>query len=122
MARTNAQSNALKPKADRIAERIASQKQKMERAVQSTEMEPAESIPTGAYENDGHVEPDVPLKNKGGRPRNETEKTRLVVYLDADIAKAVKLCALEHNATYSDVANAVLTHFLQELEPSMLKK
>lgn len=116
MARTNAQSNALKPKTDRMAERIASQKQRLEKPAESQTEPPAAPIPTG---EDVQAAPE---RNRGGRPRNETEKTRLVVYLDPDTAKAVKLYALEYNATYSDVANAVLAHYLQELDPSMLEK
>lgn len=131
MARTNAQSNALKPKG-KMAERIEAQKRKMEKQVSTsdetkTEFAPSTDVILSDVMNQKTPETESAPeksteKSKGGRPRNDVEKTRLVVYLDPSTAKNVKLYAIENESTYSDVVNAVLTRYLTKLDPALLKK
>lgn len=125
MARTNAQSKALQPKTDRTAERLAAQKQKMEKRafqVETQAPEPAEHEQVNAT-SVGAQDTAEPGPRRGRPPGTETRMPFTCRPLTKTV-KQLKIYAAEHGCTLSQIIDALTETHLQDADvaETLMKK
>lgn len=73
-----------------------------------------ETLPTSSKPTD--VLPTAePVRNKGGRPKNEIQRKKTVLYLNPVNVLAMKTHAVKFDARFSDVIDALIQYHLNDL-------